>query len=138
MTIYIQIKALSKRKPLIERAPFTIDKLIDNSNKLIEYIVCRNVEEYNKQAIEEPLFQYLMNDEIDSAAKTGKIGFDDRKNENQQNVAEAVDNALTCFQDGIFRLFVNDSEIGFDEPIDIKEGDVISFIRLTMLAGRSW
>ena len=138
MIVYLKIKALSKRKPLIDRTPFAIDKPVADSNELIEYIVRRNVEDYNKLAVEKPLFQYLTDDEIENGVKTGKVGFNDRKNENAQDAAKAVENALACFKDGIFRLFVNDSEAGFDEPVDIREGDEISFIRLTMLAGRKW
>jgi len=42
MTIYLKIKALSKRKPLIERMTFNIDENPSTSNALIEYIVRRN------------------------------------------------------------------------------------------------
>jgi len=138
MTLYFKIKALSRRKPLIESTPFLIDETVSTSNALIEYIVRRNVDDYNKKAVDTPLFEYLSVDKLENGAKTGKIGFNDRKNENPQDADKAVENALTSFNDGIFKLFVNDTEIGYDEPVNLKEGDELTFIRLTMLAGRLW
>ena len=54
MTLYFKIKALSRRKPLVERTPFVIDETVSTSNTLIEY---------------------LGTDELENSAKTGKIGF---------------------------------------------------------------
>jgi len=138
MTLYLKIKALSKRRPLVERAPFVIDEAASTSNTFIEYIVRRNVDDYNKKAADTPLFKYLGPDEIENGAKTGKIGFNDRKNGNQQDADRAVENALASFNDGIFKLFINDTEIGRNEPVRLKDGDEVTFIRLTMLAGRLW
>jgi hypothetical protein len=138
MTIYFKIKAISRRKPLIESTPFVIDESVSTSNALIEYIVRRNVDDYNKKAVDTPVFEYLSADKLENGAKTGKIGFNDRKNETSQDADKAVENALTSFNDGIFKLFVNDTEIGCDEPVNLKEGDELTFIRMTMLAGRLW
>ena len=138
MTVFLKIKALSKRKPLIERAAFVIDKPVATSNELVEYIVRRNVDDYNKKAVDAPLFQYLTSDELEDKAASGKIGFNDRKNEKAQDAGKAVENALSCFDDGIFKLFINDDEAGFNAGINLKENDEITFIRLTMLAGRLW
>ncbi|MDR2862044.1 MAG: hypothetical protein LBV07_05805 [Syntrophobacterales bacterium] len=138
MTVYLKIKALSKRKPLIERAPCVIDEHIATSNALIASIVRRNVDEYNKKTVDAPLFPYLTDDGLANGAKTGKIGFNDRKNENSQDADLAVENALSCFRDGIFKLFINDEEKEYGVPAELKDGDEITFIRLTMLAGRMW
>jgi len=138
MTLYLKIKAFSRRKPLVESAPFVIDEPVSTSNALIEHIVRRNVDDYNKKAVDTPLFEYLSADKFENGAKTGKIGFNDRKNGNPQDADKAVENALTSFNDGIFKLFVNDTEIGCGEPVSLTEGDELTFIRLTMLAGRLW
>ena len=138
MTIYLKVKALAKRRPLIDRTPFVIDKEISTSNDLVEYIVRRNVDDYNNKAVDAPIFHYLSSEEIDNGAKLGKIDFNDRKNEKQENADKAVENALSSFSDGIFRLYINDTEAGFNSPIELSEGGEITFIRLTMLAGRLW
>ena len=138
MNVFMKIKALSKRKPLIDRVAFEIDKPVATAKELVEYIVRRNVDEYNRKDIDAPLFQYLTSDELEDKAQTGKVGFGDRKSENTQDADKAVENALTCFDDGIFKLFINDDEVDFGDEIALKEGDEITFIRLTMLAGRLW
>ena len=138
MNVYMKIKALSKRKPLIDRVAFEIGKPVATAKELVEYIVRHYVDEYNRKAIDAPLFQYLTTDELADKAQTGKVGFGDRKSENMQDAEKAVGNALTCFYDGIFKLFINDDEAGFGDDIILKEGDEITFIRLTMLAGRLW
>ena len=138
MTVYLKIKAFSKRKPLIERVPFDIDSPVCTSNELVTLVVRRNVDAYNKKAVDALLFPYLTDDALLNGNVSGKIGFNDRKNENPQDAGKAVENALTCFGDGIFRLFINDAEAGFDEPVQLTDGDEITFIRLTMLAGRMW
>ena len=138
MTVYLKIKALGKRKPLIERVPFDIDGPVGTSNELVALFVRRNVDAYNAKAVDAPLFPYLTDEALAEGAKSGKVGFNDRKNENAQDPDKAVENALTCFGDGIFRLFINDAEAGFDEPLQLKDGDEVTFIRLTMLAGQLW
>ena len=138
MTVYLKVKAIAKRRPLIERIPFDIDGPVCTSNELVALIVRRNVDAYNNKAVDAPLFPYLTNKALANGLKTGKIGFNDRKNENPQDTEKAVENALTCFGDGIFRLFINDAEKGFNEPVQLADGDEITFIRLTMLAGRLW
>ncbi|MCL1997851.1 MAG: hypothetical protein FWG65_03700, partial [Turicibacter sp.] len=145
MTIYIKIKSLSKRRPIIDRLPLEIPN-ITTAAALIEFIVRHYVDEYNAQKVDSPILPYLTDDKLANAATTGKIGFGERKNENQQDSAAAVENALQCFEDGIFRLFVNDEEISLEtaesranaENITINEGDELTFIRLTMLAGGYW
>ena len=138
MTIYVKIKSLSKRKPIIDKLPVEVTEEITSSNSLIEFIVHQNVAAYNSQPIEARILPCLTSDEISNGETSGEIGFSERKNENNQNSDEAVKNALQCFGDGIFRLFVNDLEYCIDDELTIKDGDEVTFIRLTMLTGRLW
>ena len=69
----------------------------------------------------------------------GKIAFGIIYGEKNPNIQEAIDVAITAFQDGLFRVFINEEEIcELDEAINISEEDTVTFIRLTMLAGRMW
>jgi hypothetical protein len=138
MNIYINIKALAKRRPLIEKKAFEVDGEIASSNGLISCIVRRNVEAYNAKAVDTPIFPYMTSDALANASATGKIGFGDRKSENAADATAAVENAIQSFRDGIFKLFVFDNEVMPDEPLTIHENDEITLIRLTMLAGRLW
>ena len=138
MTVYIKVKSLSKRKPVIDSIPFKITGEVTSVNSLIELIVLQNVREYNNQLTETRILPYLIGDEVTNGEIIGKIGFGEKKDENKQNPDEAVKNALQSFNDGIYRLFVNDVEYGMGDKLSIKDGDEVTFIRLTMLAGRLW
>ena len=138
MIVYMKVKALSRRKPLIESAPFEIHENITCAKALIEYVVRCNAEEYNNKPAEAGILPYLTDESLETGSKIGKVGFGDRKSKNMQEADKAVENALICFEDGMFRLFINDEEIGTDDKITIKSGDEVTFIRLTMLAGRRW
>ena len=136
MTIYINVKSLSKRKPVIDKFPLEIPEETSSANSLIEFVVRQNVADYNKLPTKTRILPYLTNEEIANGEAIGKIGFGERKNENNQNPDDAVKNALQCFSDGIYRVFVNENEIFSDKNFTIKDGDEVTFVRLTMLAGR--
>jgi len=136
MTIFVKIKAFAKHKPIVDSMPIVIDDKISTSCDLVMYIVRKMVQDFNNKDTVKPLFPYLTDDNIADGAKVGKVSFGERKSETMQDENKAVENALLCFHDGIFRLFINDEEADYDKQIQLKEGDEISFIRLTMLAGR--
>ena len=138
MTVYIKVKSLSKHKPVIDGIPFKITGEVTSVNSLIELIVLQNVREYNNQLTETRILPYLIGDEVSNGELIGKISFNERKNENNQDADEAVKNALQCFNDGIFRMFVNDVEYTAGDELTIRDGDGVVFVRLTMLAGRLW
>ena len=61
--------------------------------------------------------------------------FSDGKADRQK----AVDNAIQCWQDGLVRVFVDEEEaVELDGPLPLRENAVLTFIRLTFLAGRMW
>ncbi|MDR2783142.1 MAG: hypothetical protein LBB48_04780 [Treponema sp.] len=136
MNIFIRVKAAGKRRDILERRPQTVPDGTDTAEKLIEYLVRENVREYNAKATDAPLFRYLSQQESEDGAYTGKIGFGDRKNEQNEDEEKAVRNALQCFADGIYRVLTNETEVLPGGPFSLKEGDTLTFIRLVMLAGR--
>ena len=136
MTIFVKIKTFAKHKPIVDSMPFVIDDGILTSCDLVKFIVRQMVRNFNNKETDKPLFPYLMNDKIVDGAKAGKVNFGERKNDCVQDENKAVENALLSFFDGIFRLFINNEEADYDKQIQIQEGDEVSFIRLTMLAGR--
>ena len=52
---------------------------------------------------------------------------------------KAIENALQIYEDGIYWVFVNGEELGkINDKLDLQENDELTFVRLTMLAGRMW
>ncbi|MDR1097424.1 MAG: hypothetical protein LBL57_04765 [Tannerella sp.] len=136
MNIQIRIKAAGRRKTMLELHTRILPDGIDSVEKLIAGLVLENVREYNAKAVDVPFFRYLSQREYEDALYTGKVAFGDRRNEQQQDEQQAVDNAIQCFRDGLYRILINECEVMENAPFELKEGDILTFIRLTMLAGR--
>ncbi|MDR2088876.1 MAG: hypothetical protein LBP73_05935 [Clostridiales Family XIII bacterium] len=136
MNIFVRVKAAGKRRDMLEKQPRNIPDAADTPEKLIECLVRENVRAYNAKTIDAPLFRYLSLQELEDGEHTGKIGFGDRKNERDADEEKAVQNALQCFADGIYRVLVNETEALPGMPFNLKEDDTVTFIRLVMLAGR--
>jgi hypothetical protein len=138
MNIFIRVKAAGKRRDMLERQSRAVPDDTDRVEKLIECLVRENVRAYNAKTVDAPFFKYLSQQELEDGEHTGKIAFGDRKNEKSQDEEEAVQNALQCFADGLYRVLVNETEALPDGSFGLKEGDTVTFIRLVMLAGRRW
>ena len=139
MKLFIQLKQLGKKKCCIEKIPINFPTLPFTVQELIETIVCWQVNEYNKRLLQSEILKYLTNAEINSKATIGKIDFNMNYNGKPTTEIEAIANALQCYKDGIFRIFLDDSELGaLSSPIVLKEESTLTIIRLTMLSGRLW
>jgi hypothetical protein len=136
MHIFIRVKAAGKRRDILEKQARIVPGGMDAPETLIEFLVRENVRAYNAKTVDAPLFHYLSRQAMEDGAHTGKIGFGSRVNEADQDEETAVQNALECFRDGIYRVLVNEDEAAPGVPVRLKDGDVITFIRLVMLAGR--
>ena len=108
---------------------------------LVAAFVTAEVTRFNARAeVGETALRYLTSEEITDAAVVGKIGFGADYNGQVQDLAAAIENARQSFEDGIYRIFINGDEVGdaLDMPVTLHENDEITFVRLTMLAGRMW
>ncbi|QKE72354.1 hypothetical protein HPK19_05865 [Arthrobacter citreus] len=139
MQIVITLKSLSRRKGFLEKKPFEIDNIPLNLEELVKELISINVNTYNQKEIDFLFLPYLTEDEINLKSTVGKIGFDLKYNDTIVDLNEAIANALQAFQDGLFKVFLNDKEIeSLQENIELNENDEIAFIKLTMLSGRMW
>jgi hypothetical protein len=136
--IFIRIKAAGKRRDMLEKRPCAVPDSIGAAAELIAHLVRENVRAYNAKTVDAPFFPCLTERDLEDGAHTGRIAFGDRKNERAQDEEEAVQNALQCFADGLFRVLVGETEALPGGPFSLREGDVVTFIRLTMLAGRRY
>ena len=129
MKAYIQVKQLGKRKCSIEKMPVDFPVAPASVQELIEAVVSWQVSEYNERLLQSEMLKYLTREEMEDKAAAGKVDFG----------AEAIINALQSYEDGIFRIFLNDAELGeLSSPIQLKEESTLTFIRLAMLSGRLW
>lgn len=140
MQVQVNVKRIGKRRNAIETRPYEIGEVRDVGG-LIAAFVTAEVTRFNARAeVGETALRYLTSEEIADAATVGKIGFGTDYNGKVQDLAMAIENARQSFEDGIYRIFINSDEVGgtLDTPVTLRENDEITFVRLTMLAGRMW
>ncbi len=139
MKIFVNVKQIGKRKNKIDKKKYEISEKITTVKELLTEFVTINVNEFNNGFTENDIVPYLTDEKINDLSDAGKISFGVDYNEQKQDLEKAIENALQSYEDGIYRVFVNDEEMGeIDCEINLKENDELTFIRLTMLAGRMW
>ncbi|MCH1624554.1 hypothetical protein [Fredinandcohnia quinoae] len=139
MKVYVSVKQAGKRRAFLTKEELELKNQPTSLRALITEVISMKVEEYNDKALDSPLVQYLSFDEIETEIQTGKVGFGYRTNEQKADVEKAIETAILAYTDGLYRVFVEDKEIEkLDEPLTIQEGDILTFIRFTMLSGRMW
>jgi hypothetical protein len=139
MNVYVKLKSLGKRRPVLENTPYCLPEGIGSLRMLIEAVVRQEAEKYNSRGAENMLVQFLSEAEISDQSTAGKVGFGRLYSDKKIDPDKAVGVALQGFEDGLFRVVVNDAEASdLDAALAISENDVVTFIRLTFLAGRLW
>ncbi|MDR1480862.1 MAG: hypothetical protein LBJ00_18210 [Planctomycetaceae bacterium] len=147
--LFVQIKQVGKRKPIIEKQALEIPETINSLRQLITWVIQDRVAVFNQKNEEGNWAKYLtdidnnknesQNIDLELVAETGKVTFDAKYNGKIQDPNKAVDNALLAFEDGLFRIFLDDTELeSLDSAIIFTNSSTLTFIRLTMFAGRSW
>lgn len=140
MKLKVEVKQLGARGRRVVPVPFEIEGNPATVSELIAATVRKCVEEYNERVRKGEVVQSpLSAREINDMAGVGRITFGICYGDKEQNVGKAVDNALLAFQDGLFCLFINGRQMtNARQAITLNEDDILTFIRLTMLAGRTW
>lgn len=136
MNIYLQIKAAGKRKAILEKHAYPLPSTPSSPHEFISMIVTQEVTNYNQKSIDAPLMPYLTTEAYAEGESIGKIGFNDRKNEAEQELQPAIDNALQAFEDGLYRIFIDDEEATSHQTFKLPNDATVTLIRLTFLAGR--
>ncbi|MDR2523760.1 MAG: hypothetical protein LBC93_08700 [Synergistaceae bacterium] len=147
MRLLASVKQLGKKKPVIGERELQVPE-VSSLRELITAIVRGEVAACSARAADSAegdaetpvtLLAALSKDEIEDKASAGKVGFGLKYNAKRQNEEDAVENALLSFEDGLYRVFVNDEETqSLNVPLSLKDGDKLTIVRLVMLAGRLW
>lgn len=140
MKFKVAVKQLGKRKNVVEPINFEVDGEIKTVRQLIEKTVEANVKDYNARVEKgEETEKALSEQSIAEQSQVGKIAFGINYGGKKADLQEAVDTAMLAFEDGLVKIFINGSEVySTEKEIELTEQSVVTFIRLTMLAGRMW
>ena len=137
MKIIVNVKGLSRKKVIHQEELELKDKISTTKDLIIE-LVKINVEKFNKKIDERDILSIMTNENIAKAARIGKIG-DEVHGDKKANLEKALDTAYLSFEDGLYCIFINNKQSEkLDDSLNLKDGDILTLIRLTMLAGRMW
>lgn len=137
MHLYINMKQLGKRKNMVDKVAFSYEKVPESLRELIGETVKLCVADYIDRMDRGEAV--LSEKKIEDMSQIGKIAFGIVYGEKKPDVQKAIETAVQGFGDGLFRVFLGDRELeNLDEKVEFAEGNEITFIRLTMLAGRMW
>ena len=139
MEIKVNVKQLGKRKASVVPVSYDLPLGADGFftvRELITELVKSGVAQYHEKLEQPEILKCLTKEEIDDKAQSGKISFGAAYSEKRADPAHAVDNAIQCFEDGIYRVFAGEEELtALSDAIPWKDDIVFTFIRLTMLSG---
>lgn len=139
MKVFVNVKKLGKRKNSITQVPYELPFAPVTVRELIEQMVSLCVRDYNERMENQELLKNLSIADMKEQADSGKISFGVNYGEKKADEQQATENALQCFEYGIFRIFCGKEEWkNLNENIHLSEGSELTFIRLTMLSGRMW
>ena len=144
--ILFEQKKPGRTRQTIEPVEVELGSMPETVGELIEATVRSCVDDFNRKALAAPenpdadgSHKLLDQQTIEGLAETGRVAFGIVYNGKTANAEEAVETALQCYDDGLFRIFLNGHELKeADERIKINDGDRLTVVRLTLLAGRLW
>ena len=137
--IKVNLKRLGKKRADVSVCEYEITGQPATVKELILGVTETGVREYNQRKQAPDVLTWMTKEEIEDKAQAGKIGFEVNYGEKDADLQAAQDNAIQCFEDGIYRIFLDGQLLErLDEPIEIGEESVFTFVRLAMLTGRLW
>ena len=137
--IYVAMKHMGNIAKKVKECPFMLAAVPRTLRELIGEAVKSCIEAYKARARAGEPSTPLTDEQFDSMRELGKFAFGVHYNEKEIDEAKAIAVATEAVTDGLVRVFKGNDEITeLDGEIEIAEGDVFTFVRLTMLSGIMW
>lgn len=137
--IYITVKMLGKRRPVIEKQAIILNENFleaPNLQNFLQLVVAQEVAAYNERISAKSLLPYLDNKKIAEMAAHGKVDFGAQYNTETVALEQAIATALQAFEDGLFMVLIDGTICKqLDQPLQFKENSEVVFLRLVALAG---
>lgn len=137
--IYVALKHMGNIRKKVNEYPFLLGQTPHTFRKLIEESVKSCVSVYKDRTNNAKNPAPLTDEQFDGMREIGKFAFGVHYNGNAIDEAKAIETAIEAVRDGLVRVFKGQEEItDLDSEIEIAEGDVFTFVRLSMLTGLMW
>ena len=137
--IYVALKHMGNVTKKVKEYPFLLNRTPRTFRELVEESLKSCISAYKARANSAKNPTPLTDEQFGEMREIGKFAFGVHYNENEIDEAKAIQTAIDAVTDGLVRVFkCNDEITDLDAEIEIAEGDVFTFVRLTMLSGRMW
>ena len=134
--IYVSLKHMGNIARKVKAHPFVLSRTPRTLRELIEESVRACIRAYRERGEQANAPNPLTDEQYEGMREVGKFAFGVHYNENEIHEEKAIAAAAEAVEDGLVRIFKGNEELcELDEEIDIAEGDVFTFVKLTMLAG---
>lgn len=139
LQIHIALKQASKLRKAVVPQPLTLPATPETLSQLIELVVKLCIQGYRERRSKAGSPTPLTEEQWDSMYELGKFAFGVQETEGEIDEVKALQTALTAIEDGLVRIFRDSQELSeLHAPLFLRQGETLTFVRLTMLAGRLW
>ena len=139
LQIFVALKTVKSIAKPVKKQPITLPHKPKTLRELIEMTVRCCIFAYEARAASGHLNSPLNDEQYEQMQEIGKFAFDVHYNQATIDEEASIRVAIEAVEDGLVRIFCGERELSaLDEEIKICEGDVLTFVRLTMLSGRMW
>lgn len=140
MKFSFTVKSLGKKRAWFDHVAIELSVLSESTTQdLLGKIVEQQVDAFNLRKEDTNLIDFLKEETLEENAVSGSVKFNEQYNRTNADKAKAIEMVLQAFEDGLIAFFLNDHQLEeINEPISLSDGDAITLIKLTFLAGRSW
>ena len=107
MKIRVNLKSAGKRRQSVEPVVYQIKGCPRNVRELILAVTESGVEAYNRRMDSRDILDYLTKEQMEGQAQEGKVSFGNHYGGKKAVLPEAQEHALQCFEDGIYRIFMD-------------------------------
>ena len=137
--LYVAVKHAGNIAKKVKESPLLLANTPCTLGELIEETVKTCIGLYKSRSDGANNMMPITDEQLDSMREIGKFAFGVHYNENSIDEEKAVKTALDALKDGLVRVFKGNTELtGADTAVNFSDGDVLTFVRLTMLSGRMW
>lgn len=140
MKIKVNRKSVSGKKNSIRQVIYDYPVCPETVRQLLTETVKLCVADYNsRRDAGTDILRVFSKKELEDQAAAGKVGFGANYGNGYADEEAAVKNALQCFEDGMVAVFVDGVRMErLEAAVRLREESEVTFVRLTMLAGRLW
>lgn len=148
MILHVLKKSIGKRGQHLAPVEYALPEELCCLRQLMEALVEKEVSIYNAKVGQtaEGLtgLQWteglpMEQETLDGAVEAGRVGFGRVYSEKTADPKKAKETALQGWKDGLIRVFLNEHELtDLDAPVEIRDGNELTILRLSFLSGLMW